>query len=325
MTARHSRPGSNLKENEMALDENVHQEITDLIEANEVVLFMKGDRRSPQCGFSATVIGILDSMISDYHTVDVLSAPHLRDGIKIFSSWPTVPQLYVKGEFVGGCDIIQEMFGSGEIYKTLGVEPLEIVQPKIEVTDAAIKALQQASAEHGGGGRELHLSVDATFQANLSIAPRTPADIEAVSSGILLLLDPISASRADGITIDVSETPNGQAFKIDNPNAPRIQSMSVRELQAALDAGDALELLDVRTPEERAIAAIPGAVLLNEEEAARIEALPRDTKLVLHCHHGGRAQQAAEQFISLGFSQVFNVVGGIDAWSQEIDPDVPRY
>ncbi len=309
----------------MALDENVHQEITDLIEANEVVLFMKGDRRSPQCGFSATVIGILDSMISDYHTVDVLSAPHLRDGIKIFSSWPTVPQLYVKGEFVGGCDIIQEMFGSGEIYKTLGVEPLEIVQPKIEVTDAAIKALQQASAEHGGGGRELHLSVDATFQANLSIAPRTPADIEAVSSGILLLLDPISASRADGITIDVSETPNGQAFKIDNPNAPRIQSMSVRELQAALDADDALELLDVRTPEERAIAAIPGAVLLNEEEAARIEALPRDTKLVLHCHHGGRAQQAAEQFISLGFSQVFNVVGGIDAWSQEIDPDVPRY
>ena len=309
----------------MALDENVHQEITDLIEANEVVLFMKGDRRSPQCGFSATVIGILDSMISDYHTVDVLSAPHLRDGIKIFSSWPTVPQLYVKGEFVGGCDIIQEMFGSGEIYKTLGVEPLEIVQPKIEVTDAAIKALQQASAEHGGGERELHLSVDATFQANLSIAPRTPADIEAVSSGILLLLDPISASRADGITIDVSETPNGQAFKIDNPNAPRIQSMSVRELQAALDADDALELLDVRTPEERAIAAIPGAVLLNEEEAARIEALPRDTKLVLHCHHGGRAQQAAEQFISLGFSQVFNVVGGIDAWSQEIDPDVPRY
>ena len=309
----------------MALDENVHQEITDLIEANEVVLFMKGDRRSPQCGFSATVIGILDSMISDYHTVDVLSAPHLRDGIKIFSSWPTVPQLYVKGEFVGGCDIIQEMFGSGEIYKTLGVEPLEIVQPKIEVTDAAIKALQQASAEHGGGERELHLSVDATFQANLSIAPRTPADIEAVSSGILLLLDPISASRADGITIDVSETPNGQAFKIDNPNAPRIQSMSVRELQAALDADDALELLDVRTPEERAIAAIPGAVLLNEEEAARIEALPRDTKLVLHCHHGGRAQQAAEQFVSLGFSQVFNVVGGIDAWSQEIDTDVPRY
>lgn len=309
----------------MALNEEVRQEITELIGTNEVVLFMKGNRGAPQCGFSATVVGILDSLVSDYHTVDVLSAPHLRDGIKAFSSWPTVPQLYVKGEFVGGCDIIQEMFGSGEIYKTLGVEPVEIIQPKIEVTASAAEALKQAAAQHGGAGRELHLSVDATFQSNLSISPRTPADVEAITSGGLILLDPISASRADGITIDVSDTPNGQAFKIDNPNAPRIQSMSVRELDAALKANDAIELLDVRTPEERAMAAIPGAVLLNEQEAARIEALPRDTKLVLYCHHGGRSQQAAEQFISLGFSQVFNVVGGIDAWSQEIDPEVPRY
>ena len=310
----------------MALDEMAKQEITETIEGNEVVLFMKGNRRSPQCGFSATVVGILDSMLTDYHTVDVLSAPHIRDGIKDFSSWPTIPQLYVKGEFVGGCDIVQEMMGTGELYEALGLEPVEVVQPNIEISESAAGALAQAAAEHGGAGRELHLSVDATFQAHLSIAPRTPADVEAITqSGVLLLLDPISASRANGITIDVTDTPDGQAFKVDNPNAPRVQAMSVRELKASLDSGDAIELLDVRTPEERAIAAIPGAVLLNETEAARIEGLPRDTKLVLHCHHGGRSQQAAEQFVSLGFTQVWNVVGGIDAWSQEIDPDVPRY
>ncbi len=313
----------------MALDEAVSQEITDTVKGNEVVLFMKGNRGSPQCGFSATVVGILDSMISDYHTVDVLSAPHLRDGIKDYSSWPTIPQLYVKGEFVGGCDIIQEMMGSGELYETLGLEPVEVVQPNIVVTESAAGALTQAAAEHGGGGRELHISVDATFQANLSIAPRTPADVDAIISGggagLVLLLDPMSASRADGITIDVADTPNGQAFKVDNPNAPRVQQMSVSDLKAAIDADEAMELLDIRTPEERAIAAIPGAVLLNETEAARIEALPRDTRLVLHCHHGGRSQQAADQFVSLGFTQVFNVVGGIDAWSQEIDQDVPRY
>ncbi len=309
----------------MALEEAVEQEITQLVGENDVVLFMKGNRQAPQCGFSATVVGILDSMLPDYHTVDVLAAPHIRDGIKVFSSWPTVPQLYVKGEFVGGCDIIQEMFGSGEIYKALGVEPVEVVQPKIEVSEAAAAALQQAASQHGGAGRELHLSVDATFQSNLSIAPRTPADVEALTSGIVILVDPISASRADGITIDVSDTPNGQAFKVDNPNAPQVQKMSVQDLKAAIDANEKIELLDIRTPEERAIAAIPGAILMNEEEAARIEALPRDTVLVLHCHHGGRSQQAAEQFISLGFSQVFNVIGGIDAWSQEIDPDTPRY
>lgn len=309
----------------MALEEAVKHEITELITANDVVLFMKGNRQAPQCGFSATVVGILDSMLLDYQTVDVLSAPHIRDGIKDFSSWPTVPQLYVKGEFVGGCDIIQEMFGTGEIYETLGVEPVEVVQPRLEISAAAVTALEQAAAQHGGEGRELHLSVDETFQSNLSIGPRTPADVEALTSGVLILLDPISASRADGITIDVADTPNGQAFKVDNPNAPQVQTMTVGELKAAIDANEIVELLDVRTPEERAIAAIPGSVLLNQEEAARIEALPRDTKLVLHCHHGGRAQQAAEQFISLGFTRVFNVTGGIDAWSQEIDPDTPRY
>ncbi len=313
----------------MALEEAVHQEIKELVGASDVVLFMKGNRQAPQCGFSATVVGILDSMLPDYQTVDVLAAPHIRDGIKVFSSWPTVPQLYVRGEFVGGCDIIQEMFGSGEIYETLGVEKVEVVQPKIEVSAPAAEALTLAAEEHGGPGRELHLVVDAAFQSNLSIAPRTPADVEAIISGasteFVILLDPISAPRADGITIDVADTPNGQAFKVDNPNAPKVQKMSVKELKAVLDANEPIELLDVRTPEERAIAAIPGAVLLNEEEAARIEGLPRETKLVLHCHHGGRSHQAAEQFIALGFSQVFNVIGGIDAWSQEIDPDAPRY
>ncbi len=309
----------------MSLDENVRQEIAELIGSGDVVLFMKGNRRQPQCGFSATVVGILDAMLPEYTTVDVLSAPHIREGIKTFSSWPTVPQLYVKGEFVGGCDIVQEMYGSGELFEALGLEPVASVQPRITVTPAAQRALAAAAAEHGGGGRELHLSVDGDHQSHLSIAPRSRIDVEAICDGVVLLLDPISASRADGITIDVADTPNGQAFRVDNPNAPRVRAMSVRELEAMIDAGDRFELLDVRTPEERAIASIPGAVLLNETEAARIESMPRDTPLVLHCHHGGRSQQAAEQFVALGFSKVWNVVGGIDAWSQEIDPEVPRY
>ncbi len=309
----------------MSLEENVRLEIAELIGSSDVVLFMKGNRRQPQCGFSATVVGILDAMLPEYKTVDVLSAPHIREGIKTFSSWPTIPQLYVKGEFVGGCDIVQEMYGSGELFEALGLEPVASVQPQITVTPAAQRALAAAAAEHGGGGRELHLSVDGDYQSHLSIAPRSRIDVEAICEGVVLLLDPISASRADGITIDVADTPNGQAFRVDNPNAPRVRAMSVKELEAMIASGTRFELLDVRTPEERAIASIPGAVLLNEAEAARIESLPRDTPLVLHCHHGGRSQQAAEQFVALGFSQVWNVVGGIDAWSQEIDPEVPRY
>ena len=81
----------------------------------------------------------------------------------------------------------------------------------------------------------------------------------------------------------------------------------------------------MRTPEEREIATIDGARLLDQATAAEIERLPKDTMLVLHCHHGGRSQAAAEHFRSLGFTNVHNLVGGIDAWSKDVDPSVPRY
>ena len=84
-------------------------------------------------------------------------------------------------------------------------------------------------------------------------------------------------------------------------------------------------LLDVRTAEERATAQIPGTTLVDPQVAAGIEKLPKDAMLVFHCHHGGRSQQAAEHFRALGFSNVYNVAGGIDAWSQQVDSSVPRY
>ena len=99
----------------MTLDEDARQQIDDLVHSHDVVLFMKGNRQAPQCGFSATVVQILDSLTPEYQTADVLSEPALRDGIKVYSSWPTIPQLYVKGEFVGGCDIVREMAETGEL------------------------------------------------------------------------------------------------------------------------------------------------------------------------------------------------------------------
>ncbi len=90
------------------------------IETNDVVLFMKGTPVFPQCGFSAAVVQILSHVEVKFKGVDVLQDPELREGIKEFSSWPTIPQLYVKGEFVGGCDIIREMFESGELAQFFG-------------------------------------------------------------------------------------------------------------------------------------------------------------------------------------------------------------
>ena len=93
----------------------VHDFIAKTVAEHPVVLFMKGEPEQPRCGFSATVVQILDHLGADFVGVDVLQSEPLRDGIKAYSDWPTIPQLYVKGEFVGGADIVREMFSTGEL------------------------------------------------------------------------------------------------------------------------------------------------------------------------------------------------------------------
>jgi monothiol glutaredoxin len=309
----------------MQLEPALRSRIEGLVASERVVLFMKGVRGAPQCGFSATVCRILDGLIPEYATVDVLADPALRDGIKQFSQWPTIPQLYVGGEFVGGCDIVQEMLADGSLYATLGVARPETAVPTLWITDAAADALRKLSSRSAG---PLHLSIDAQFQHGLYFGPSEPGTLALTVNGIALELDPLSAPRANGLTLDAEMRAEGPAFRIDNPNAPKsaeVTQMSVKELAQRLAAGERLGLFDVRTPEERALAHIEGARLLDGEIAAQLERLDKSTPLVFHCHHGGRSQRAAEHFAALGFTNVWNVAGGIDAWSQEVDPSVPRY
>jgi monothiol glutaredoxin len=98
---------------------DIQQKIQETILSNDLVLYMKGTKDFPQCGFSATVVQILKNIGADFLDVDVLRDAEIRQGIKDFSDWPTVPQLYVKGEFLGGCDIVKEMFQSGELQEIL--------------------------------------------------------------------------------------------------------------------------------------------------------------------------------------------------------------
>ncbi len=102
---------------------NVQTEIKEVIDANAVILFMKGNREMPQCGFSARVVEILNHCDVEYATVDILRDPEVRQGIKVFSNWPTLPQLYIQGEFVGGCDIVTDLHLSGQLETML--EPVK--------------------------------------------------------------------------------------------------------------------------------------------------------------------------------------------------------
>ena len=100
-------------------EQQIHDLIGKEITSNDIVLFMKGTRQSPQCGFSSQVVQILGHLGVDFKDINVLEDPSLRDGVKSYANWPTIPQLYVKGEFVGGCDIVREMFQAGELQDLL--------------------------------------------------------------------------------------------------------------------------------------------------------------------------------------------------------------
>ena len=108
------------------MDENTRQRIQTEVDTNDVLLFMKGTPVFPQCGFSAAVIQVLSHLQIKFNSVNVLEDMDIREGIKHYSDWPTIPQLYVKGEFVGGCDIIREMFENGELSAFLAEKGIEV-------------------------------------------------------------------------------------------------------------------------------------------------------------------------------------------------------
>ena len=108
------------------LDKNTRQKIQDEIDSTDVVLFMKGTPVFPQCGFSAAVVGVLSHIGVKFKGINVLEDPAVREGIKEFSNWPTIPQLYVKNEFVGGCDIIREMYEAGELLEMLNTKGINV-------------------------------------------------------------------------------------------------------------------------------------------------------------------------------------------------------
>jgi len=109
------QPTDQQPETEITIEEQIKQTVS----SNDIVLFMKGNASFPQCGFSGRTIQILQSLNAEFVTVDVLSNEAIREGIKQYSNWPTIPQLYIKGEFIGGCDIMTEMYESGELEQVL--------------------------------------------------------------------------------------------------------------------------------------------------------------------------------------------------------------
>jgi monothiol glutaredoxin len=200
----------------MALTPETRERIATLVNEHPVLLFMKGSPEAPQCGFSASVAGILGRVLPSFASADVLQDAELRSGIKEYSEWPTVPQLYVGGEFVGGADIVEEMYQTGELHEALGLPKPDLAAPTIHVTEDAAELLRAARAqsEHA----YLHLGVDANFRYQIGFAPRQGHEVATESGEFTFLLDRDSAARADGLTLEVVDTEEGRQLHVKNPN-----------------------------------------------------------------------------------------------------------
>jgi len=302
----------------------IRSAIDGLLRDNPVVVFMKGNRAQPQCGFSAKTVAALDMMLPDYVAIDVLQNPDIREGIKAYGNWPTIPQLYVNGELIGGCDIVTEMFESGELGGVLGMAEPGGSMPRIEIDPAATDIM--VNALRSRPETAIHLKINAGFEHSLSLAPPRGGSLTVTSGPVSLQMDRWSAGRADGLRIRVHESLQGQGFGFDNPNAPPpVKSMTVRELKAALDRNEKPWLFDVRGDDERAVASLPAARPWNEESVRTIDGLAPDTLIIFHCHRGGRSLAVAERYRRRGYTNLYNLAGGIDAWSREIDESIPTY
>ena len=307
----------------MSLDPATRERIETLLKDHRVVLFMKGDRQQPMCGFSAAATNTLNELLPEYHTVNVLDDPEIREGIKVFGDWPTIPQLYVEGELVGGADIIRQMYASGELHALFGAAAPDRTPPEITITDKAAEAIRNGIAN--AQGLALHLEIGPDHSAGFQLAPAGDHDIVVTANGIEVHFDPGSAQRAKGIVIDWVSTVQGEGLSLKFPGAQTIGSLSVQELKQRL-ADNSIVLVDVRPAGGRAQAApLALARVLEEEGYDALAALPKDTAIAFICHHGNSSRGVAERFAAHGFTQVFNVEGGMDAWAREIDPTLPRY
>jgi monothiol glutaredoxin len=199
-----------------------------------------------------------------------------------------------------------------------------MTSPTITLSDRARRAILEAASD--AGVTSLRIAVSARFEYEFEFGPPVAGDVVVDGEGLTFLLDTPSAGRANGLFIDFVDSGDRTGFTIHNPNEPpRVRQVSAPELRSMLDSGLPLELIDVRTDEERAIAKIDGSRLLDDEGQQYVLGLDRGTPLVFQCHHGIRSQAAAEYCVSQGFRNVYNLKGGIDAWSQLVDPSVPRY
>ena len=297
----------------MTLDPALKSRIEQQIASHEVFLYMKGTPKMPQCGFSAKTAGMLDSLLGgNFASFNVLKDETIREGIKLFGNWPTIPQLYIRGELVGGCDIVTEMFNAGELHEMLGLEKPDRTPPEIEISEKAAGKIREFLDAYPG--QHLHFSIGADWDANFNIGPRQGHEIATEAAGITILMDLASAQRARGARIDWVETVQGEGLKLDLPGAPPpVKQITPAELQQRMNAGEHLLVVDTRSEADRRSQPLDFARPLDAGLMAELKDADPNRPLVFVCNVGVSSQAVAEHYRKQGFKEVYNLEGGAQA------------
>lgn len=259
--------------------------------------------------------GILDELTGgDYASFNVLEDETIREGIKDYGNWPTIPQLYIERELVGGCDIITEMYNAGELHGMLGLEKPDRTPPEIEITDAAAEKIRGFLEAYPG--QHLHFTIGTDWNAQFQVGPRQGHEIEAESNGIGVLMDLASAQRARGARIDWAETLQGEGLKLDLPGAPApVRQMTPAELQQRMNAGERILVIDTRAEADRHDRPLEFARPLDADLMAELNDGDPNLPLVFVCNVGESSQQYAEHYRKQGYREVYNLAGGAEALS----------
>ena len=298
------------------MDQAVKQRIEELIESDKVFLFMKGNPQTPMCGFSGNTVKMLKDLLGEeYGTFNVLEDNDIREGIKIYSDWPTIPQLYINKEFVGGNDIISEMFNTGELHELLGLNKPDRTPPNMRITDEALTHIKEGMKD--AGNNKLFLSIDDEFNTRFSLESPKGYEVVASVKDLDIYMDIGTAERAQNIEISWIEELQGSGLRIKNPNEPpAVQEISVAELQDRFDTDAANpNIYDVRPEDKVAEGTLPGAKRLDKQAIEAIESMDKSSPLVFVCQVGQSSMAAAEYFRKKGYTKVFNLTGGYNAWN----------
>lgn len=293
------------------------QRIEKMLDENPVFLFMKGNPQTPMCGFSSNTVKILKDMIGDnFGSFNVLDDPEIREGIKTYGQWPTIPQLYVNKELVGGNDIISEMFNTGELHELLNLTQPDRTAPTIGISDEALNHIKDGLKDMGD--HQLFLSVDDEFNTRFSLEMPKGYEIIADVGDLKVYMDIGTAKRSNGIEISWQDELQGSGLRIKNPNEPPpVQDLSVAELQdwLATEVENPL-VYDVRSADKIAEGTVGHAVRLDKAAIELIETMDKETPMVFVCQVGQSSMSAAEFFRKKGYTKTFNLTGGYNAWNE---------